>query len=120
MKHRRAPSLAASKMQESTGVTTLLTDTNFFMPARSYRQASVPAVLLLVAGLLPVAGCNHGHNADVVATGNGKASMRAEMDKAYAAQLGDAQQQQQQPSHEEGDSLRMKGLERLIDVEIAV
>ncbi len=105
-------------MQESSDVTTLLTDTNFFIPARSFRQASVPAVLLLVAGLLPVAGCNHGHNADVVATVNGKAIMRAEMDKAYAAQLGDAQQQQQQPSHEQADSLRLNVLKSLIDEEI--
>src|SRR5258708_36962261 len=93
-------------MQESSDVTTLLTDTNFFIPARSFRQASVPAVLLLVAGLLPVAGCNHGHNADVVATVNGKALLRAARDKAYAAQLGEARQQQQQASPEQADSRR--------------
>ena len=105
-------------MQESSDVTTLLIDTNFFVPARSFRQASIPAVLMLLAGLLPVAGCNRGHNADVVATVNGKAIMRAEMDKAYAAQLGDAQQQQQQPTHEQADSLRLNVLKNLIDEEI--
>ena len=44
--------------------------------------------------------------------------MRAELDKAYQAQLGDAPQQQQQPSQEQADSLRLNVLQRLIDEEI--
>jgi peptidyl-prolyl cis-trans isomerase SurA len=105
-------------MQETQDVPTLLNDTDrsFFM--RSFRQASVPAVLLMAVGLLPVVGCNHSHNADVVATVNGHAIMRTELDKAYAAQLGDAQQHPQQPSQDQADSLRLNVLHELISEEI--
>jgi peptidyl-prolyl cis-trans isomerase SurA len=105
-------------MQESSDLTTLLIDTRFFVSARSLRRASVPVVLVLMVGLLPIAGCNHAHNADVVATVNGKAIMRTELDKAYQAQLGDAQQQQQPPTHEQADSLRLNVLRAIIDEEI--
>ena len=44
--------------------------------------------------------------------------MRSDMDKAYAAQLGDAQQQQQQPSQDQADSLRLNLLQALINDEI--
>jgi peptidyl-prolyl cis-trans isomerase SurA len=64
-----------------------------------------------------IAGCNHARNADVVATVNGKAIMKAEMDKAYQAQLGD--NQQQAPSTPvQADSLRLSVLRQLIDEEI--
>lgn len=89
-------------------MTTLLTDINFFSPGRSFRRASAPVAMIFLTGLLPVVGCNQTHNADVVATVNGKAIMRAEMDKAYTAQLGDAQQQGQHPSNEQADSLRLR------------
>ncbi len=82
----------------------------------SLHAAPVSVALLVIAGLLPVAGCNRTHSADVVATVNGKAIMRPDMDKAYAAQLGDAQQQQ--PTAEQADSLRLNVLRSLIDEEI--
>jgi peptidyl-prolyl cis-trans isomerase SurA len=86
---------------------------------RSFHAVSFPVALLLIAGLLPVAGCNRGHSADVVATVNGHAIMRTEMDKSYQTQLGDAQQQQQQsPSQDQADSLRLNVLRALIDEEI--
>jgi peptidyl-prolyl cis-trans isomerase SurA len=44
--------------------------------------------------------------------------MKAEMDKAYQSQLGDAQQQQQNPTREQADSLRLNVLRSLIDEEI--
>lgn len=53
-----------------------------------------------------------------MATVNGKAIMKAEVDKAYQAQLGDAQQQQQKPTREQEDSLRLNVLRQLIDEEI--
>jgi peptidyl-prolyl cis-trans isomerase SurA len=106
-------------MQETQDVPTLLTDTDSSFRMRSFRQVSFPVALLLVAGLLPmVAGCNRSHSADVVATVNGHAIMRSEMDKSYAAQLGDAQQQQQPPSDDQADSLRLNVLRALIDEEI--
>src|SRR6202041_3238534 len=77
---------------------------------------SVPIVLLLTVGLLPIAGCNHSHSADVIATVNGHAIMRSELDKSYATQLGDAQQQK--PSQDQADSLRLNLLRAMIDEEI--
>ncbi len=96
-------------------MTNVLTARKSSLPVRRMCRASRPAVLLVAAAL---AGCNHAHNADVVATVNGKAIMKAEMDKAYQAQLGDAQQQQQQPTAEQADSLRLNVLRQLIDEEI--
>lgn len=105
-------------MQETQDVPILLNDTDRSFSMRSFRQASVPVVLLLAVGLLPIAGCKHSHNADIVATVNGHAIMRTELDKAYATQLGDAQHQQQQPSQDQADSLRLNVLHELISEEI--
>lgn len=85
------------------------------LSARRFSRASRPALLLVATAL---AGCNHAHNADVVATVNGKAIMKAEMDKQYQNQLGEAQQQQQQLTQEQADSLRLNVLRNLIDEEI--
>jgi peptidyl-prolyl cis-trans isomerase SurA len=85
---------------------------------RSIRAVSVPAALILASGLLPVAGCNRRHSADVVATVNGHAIMQTDLDKAYKLQLGDPAQQQQQPSQEQAESLRLNVLRELIDEEI--
>jgi peptidyl-prolyl cis-trans isomerase SurA len=71
--------------------------------------------LLLACGLL---GCNRNHDADIVATVNGHPIMRSEMDKMYNEQLGDAQHQQEPPSPEQADSLRLGVLKELIDEEI--
>jgi peptidyl-prolyl cis-trans isomerase SurA len=76
-----------------------------------HRCAAVFPVALLLA-----AGCNRGHNADVVATVNGHAIMRADMDRMYAAQLGEAQNQK--PSSEQADSLRLDVVKELIEEEI--
>ena len=77
----------------------------------------VRAAVLPVA-LLTLAGCHRGHSADVVATVNGHAILRTDMEKAYKEQLGEAQQQQQQPSQEQADSLRLNLLRGLIDEEM--
>ena len=76
----------------------------------SFQIAALPIALLLIAG------CNRAHNADVVATVDGHAIMRADMDRMYAAQLGDTQNQQ--PSPEQADSLRLNVVKELIDEEI--
>jgi peptidyl-prolyl cis-trans isomerase SurA len=96
-----------------------LTDTDHSFTLQSLRQVSFPVVLILTAGLAPVAGCNRGHNADVVATVNGHAIMRTELDKAYQAQLGEAPQQRQLPQ-EQADSLRLNVLHGMIDNEIVM
>jgi peptidyl-prolyl cis-trans isomerase SurA len=107
-------------MQENQDVPTLLTHTDSFFSMRCLRQVPAPAVLFLAVGLLPavllpMAGCDHGHSADVIATVNGHAIMRSELDKSYAAQLGDAQQK---PSADQADSLRLNLLHAMIDDEI--
>lgn len=99
----------------------LLTDTNAALPvstvtARLQRQVSIPIALLVAAALFPIAGCKQEHKADVVATVNGHAIMKSEMDKAYEQQLG--QQQQQPPSEDQANSLRLNVLRALIDEEI--
>ncbi len=105
-------------MQEIQDVPTLLTETDRSFPMRCFRQVSFPVALILAVGLLPAAGCNRGgHNADVVATVNGHAIMRKDLDKGYQAQLGDSPQQQQL-SQEQADSLRLNVLRALIDQEI--
>jgi peptidyl-prolyl cis-trans isomerase SurA len=77
---------------------------------------STTAAGLLPIALLMFAGCNHAHNVDVVATVNGHAIMRADLDRMYQAQL--AQAQNQQPSPEEADSLRLSAIRELINEEI--
>jgi len=102
-------------IEERPHVPTLLTDTDRSPAARS--GTSIPATLLLLSALALVGGCKRGHNADVVATVNGHAIMRSELDKAYEAQLGEAQQQQL-PSPDQADSLRLNVLQSLINEEI--
>jgi len=82
--------------------------------ARNLGRICRPALLLTATAL---AGCNHAQNADVVATVNGKAIMRSEMEKQYQAQLGEAQQQQPL-TQEQTNALRLNGLGTLITEEI--
>ena len=82
--------------------------------ASSSGAASIAGAILL---LFAAAGCKQTHNADVMATVNGHAIMRAEVDKAYSAQIGDAQGQQP-ASQDAADSLRLNVLRELIDEEI--
>ena len=95
----------------------LSTGTNHSFPMHPFSQVPLPILLVLAGALLPVAGCNRGHNADVVATVNGHAIMRKELEKQYQAQLGDAPQQKELPQ-EQADSLRLNVLHGLIDNEI--
>ncbi len=97
-------------------MTKLSTDTNALFSGRLSCQVSIPVALLMAAALFPMAGCKHEHKANVVATVNGHAIMQADMDKAYTTQLGE--QQQQQPSQDQADSLRLNVLRALIDEEI--
>ena len=76
--------------------------------------ASVLTAMLLSFDL---AGCHPARSADVVATVNTHPIMRAELEKAYAEQLGEAQPQEK-PSVEQADSLRLGLLGELISEEI--
>jgi len=104
-------------MQEMQDVPILSTESDRSFTMRSFRQVSLPVALILTAGFLPMTGCNRGHSADVVATVNGRAIMRTDLDKGYQAQLGEAPQQRQLPQ-EQADSLRLNVLHALIDYEI--
>ena len=72
----------------------------------------------MVAVALLLSGCNRTHGADVVATVNGHAIMRADMDSMYKAQLGQAQAQGQDSSPEQADQLRLAAVQELIQREI--
>jgi peptidyl-prolyl cis-trans isomerase SurA len=78
-------------------------------------QRTAAAALPLVFALL-IAGCKHQPGPDVVATVNGHAIMRADLDRMYQAQLG--QNPGQVPSPEQADSLRLNIVRELIDEEI--
>lgn len=73
-------------------------------------------VLLSIA--LAATGCNKGPQEGVVATVNGHAIQRAEVDKVYTAQLASNPQPQQTPSSDSADSLRLNILHELITEEI--
>ncbi len=95
----------------------LLTKTERSLDVCWLRGAAVCTGALLLSAIVLVAGCNRGHNADVVATVNGHPIMRSEMEQAYEEQLGEAQQQQA-PSPDQADSLRLNVLQSLINEEI--
>jgi peptidyl-prolyl cis-trans isomerase SurA len=104
-------------MQEMQDEPTLLTDMNRPFAMRTSCKFSFSVAMVLAVGLLPVIGCDRGHSADVVATVNGHAIMRTEMDKNYQTQLGESPQQRDLPQ-EQADSLRLNVLRELIDEEI--
>jgi peptidyl-prolyl cis-trans isomerase SurA len=104
-------------MREMQGLPESLMNTNRWLTVRTFLQIPLPVALVLAAGVFPIAGCNRSHNADVVATVNGHAIMRSELDKGYQAQLGENPQQRQLPQ-EQADSLRLNVLRELIDEEI--
>jgi peptidyl-prolyl cis-trans isomerase SurA len=95
-----------------------------FAPETSERRIARNGICGLAAMMLPfaigLAGCNRGHSADVVATVNGHAIMRADMDRAVQAQLADAQNQQAagDQTGEQGDLLRLGAVQTLINAEI--
>jgi peptidyl-prolyl cis-trans isomerase SurA len=93
----------STQASHSTPVTRLVT---------RYAVAFIPMALLVFTG------CNRTPSADVVATVNGHAIMRADLDHMYQAQLAQAQGQQSSP--EEADSLRLSSVHELIDEEILV
>ena len=104
-------------MQDMAGLRTGMSYSAGSLFLRSGGGLRGGAVVALLS-VLAVAGCKRGHNADVIATVNGHAIMQAELNKSYEAQLGAASQQQQKPSQEQADSLRLNLLRELIDEEI--
>ncbi len=80
--------------------------------------ASAFALSAVALGLtLSLEGCHPAQSADVVATVNGHPIVRSDLDKQYDVQLGESPQQEK-PSQEQADSLRLGLLHQLIDEEI--
>jgi peptidyl-prolyl cis-trans isomerase SurA len=73
------------------------------------------AMLFASACLLLTTGCKQAPGANVVATVNGHALMKADLEKYYTNQLGDAEQQ---PTQEQADNLRLNILHQMIEDEI--
>ena len=67
---------------------------------------------------MALAGCHRTPGADVVATVNAHPISASELDRAYQDSLGDAAQQQEQPSAEQSSSLKLSLLQQLILDEI--
>lgn len=68
-------------------------------------------------GLAFCAGCTHSHNANTMATVNGKPILHSEVEQIYQANLG---QSNQQPSQVQADITRLNILRQLIDEEIVM
>jgi peptidyl-prolyl cis-trans isomerase SurA len=70
---------------------------------------------MMAVGVLLSSGCNTTHSADVMATVNSHAIMKADLDKQYEAQLGEAQQR---PTKEQADGMRLQALHDMIETDI--
>lgn len=93
------------------------------MPSRSVLQDAARGLLstrnLVLAGLILTlcAGCQRAHNADTVATVNGKPILRPEVERVYQNNLGESHQT---PSPVQSDIMRLNILRQLIDEEIVM
>ncbi len=76
---------------------------------KSFRTISI----LLASSLVLIAGCNKGPQQGVVATVNGHPIFQTDVDKAYANQLA-SNPQQQAPTPDQADSLRLNIIHALI------
>jgi parvulin-like peptidyl-prolyl isomerase len=81
---------------------------------RNARGIAAWVRVALMAGIC-VTGCNKTYGPDVAATVNGQPIQRAEVDRYYRANLGNAQQQ---PTQGQADATRLNILRQLIDDEI--
>jgi peptidyl-prolyl cis-trans isomerase SurA len=77
-----------------------------------HKAVRTSSLFLLPALLL--AGCHQTQQAGVVATVNGHPIQQTEVDKIYAAQIANNQQQQQTPSRDQADSTKLQILQALI------
>jgi peptidyl-prolyl cis-trans isomerase SurA len=75
------------------------------------------SVVLFASTLLLVAGCHRGPQEGVVATVNGHPLLQTEIDKMYTAQIA-SNPQQQPPSADQTDSVKLNILRDLIDSQI--
>ncbi|HWB33337.1 MAG TPA: SurA N-terminal domain-containing protein [Acidobacteriaceae bacterium] len=86
------------------------------MPATSARDRRLWIAGVAAVSLAFLAGCNRKQSQDVVATVNGHAIMKADMERLYEEQLGQAPTQL--PTPEQADQLRLRVVDGLIEQEI--
>jgi peptidyl-prolyl cis-trans isomerase SurA len=95
-----------------------LSSSKILFGPRGARSSQRTIGIVCVALLLALgSGCGRSHNANVMATVNGKPILRAEVDQVYQANLGDSHQQ---PSGVQADIMRLNILRELIDTEIVM
>ncbi len=80
-----------------------------------HRRTVLSLVLLSSLLFVPLAACHRPPSPDVMATVNGKEILRADLDKAYKAKIGD---NPQTPSAEQANIVRLTVLREMIDDEI--
>ncbi len=102
-------------MQSEWNVTCKSGSSHTWIQSRGSEKALARVALLALCGVL-ASGCNRSHGPDVMATVNGKPIMRAEVETLYKINLGEAQQQA--PSKEQADMVRMQIIQQLIAQEI--
>ncbi len=103
-------------MTQQTGTTTTTQATRIRTTGSMHRTRYSVALALVSAVLCPilVSGCHRSPSADVMATVNGKAIQRSEVDKYYKNQIASGPE----PSQIQADSLRLNILHGLIEDEI--
>ncbi len=95
-------------MKRSRGSAAILT-------ASRVSRTALWVSLIVLSGVV-VSGCDRKYGPDVAAVVNGQPIQRAEVEKYYRSNLGNAQQQQ--PSKEQAETTRLNILRQLIDDEI--
>ncbi|HEX3660017.1 MAG TPA: SurA N-terminal domain-containing protein [Acidobacteriaceae bacterium] len=80
-------------------------------------SARIVKVAVLGAALVILGGCQRAHDANTLATVNGKPIERSEVDTLFQNNLGDSHQQ---PSKVQADIMRLNILRQLIDEEIVM
>jgi peptidyl-prolyl cis-trans isomerase SurA len=83
----------------------------------TFAQGRLRPAMLLPVVLLLATGCHRSQGPDVMATVNGHPIMKADMEKAYQAQLRQ-DQQAEPPSQDQADAVRLQVLQGLILQEI--
>jgi peptidyl-prolyl cis-trans isomerase SurA len=84
---------------------------------KSFRPTSPLVAAMLATSLLFAAGCQKGPQQGVAAIVNGKPILQSEIDKSYREQLA-SNPQQQPPSLDQTDSVKLNLLRDLIDTQI--
>jgi peptidyl-prolyl cis-trans isomerase SurA len=95
----------------------MLPPRNVYSMPKTFRSTSPLPAAMLATSLLFAAGCQKGPQQGVAAIVNGKPILQSEIDKSYREQLA-SNPQQQPPSLDQTDSVKLNLLRDLIDTQI--